>query len=237
MYSDLGFIEGAPLQKENWNEVVSDMPGGVIITAGGVPPGFLLVQNFLDPNVCDAIVNECEVQEGVPHTIGEVGAEISPKRSGGRTSEFIDIRTLKADINGVVRHIFGNVVSHHFQKPIDWFELPEILRYREGGEYKPHSDAENWNAEKKEWSRVLDRDFSILLYLNDGYTGGEIDFPNFGLKLQPKKGLLIAFPSDSRYVHAARPVTSGVRYALVSWAAAKGTMRTSLEPRPHSIKL
>ena len=84
---------------------------------------------------------------------------------------------------------------------------------------------------------MIDRDYSILLYLNEGYIGGEIDFPNFGLKFQPKKGLLLAFPSDARYVHAARPVTAGTRYALVSWAAAKGTIRTSLEPRPHSIRM
>ncbi|WP_428409526.1 prolyl hydroxylase family protein [Hyphococcus sp.] len=237
MYNERGYIEGAPLRLDRWNEIVSDQPGGVIITAGGVPPGFLMVQNFLAPQVCDAIVAECDQQLGEQHTVASSGADLSPQRSDTRTSEFVDVRSLNTDVIGIVKHIFANVVGHHFQKGIDWFELPEILRYREGGEYKPHADADNWDPAKREWTRVLDRDYSILLYLNEGYTGGEIDFPNFGLKLAPKKGLLIAFPSDARYVHAARPVTSGVRYALVSWAAAKGTLRTSLEPRPHSIRM
>jgi len=236
MYNDRGYIEGGPLRPDRWAEIVSDQPGGVIITAGGVPPGFLMVQNFLTPQICDAIVAECENQLGERHTVAG-GDDMSPQRSETRSSEFIDVRSLSADINGIVKHVFENVVGHHFKVGIDWFELPEILRYRDGGEYKPHADADNWDPVKREWTRVLDRDYSILLYLNEGYAGGEIDFPNFGLKLQPRKGLLLAFPSDARYVHAARPVTAGVRYALVSWAAARGTLRTSLEPRPHSIRL
>jgi predicted 2-oxoglutarate/Fe(II)-dependent dioxygenase YbiX len=105
------------------------------------------------------------------------------------------------------------------------------LRYRPGGHYKPHADSENWHREQRQWVRGMDRDYSILVYLNDGYDGGELRFPNFGFRLQPRAGLLVCFPSDHRYLHEVAPVTAGTRYALVSWITARGTPRVGGRPR------
>lgn len=236
-YDQDGYIAARPLRPESWRSVAPDMPGGLILTPNTVPPGFLLAQAFLDAGACDAIVRECEALPGARHTVMESGDSGHPVQSAARSSEFIDVRDLSANVVEIVRHAFTRLVAPHFGKQIDWFELPEILRYPGGGEYKPHADADNWNSQTRQWERVLDRDLSVLIYLNEGYTGGEIQFPNFGLSLQPKRGLMIAFPSDARYVHAARPVTSGVRYALVSWAAVKGSPRVGDGPRPHAIRI
>lgn len=239
-YDETGYLKGKPAGPARWQAVAPEMPGGQIITNNTVPPGFLIVQNFLPPGFCDALVRECETIAGVDHTVSDLDAPLDASaagRSAARQSEFIDIRKLSVDVVGLVRGVFGGVIGPHFRREIEWFELPEILRYKTGGEYKPHADSENWHPAEKQWKRGADRDLSILLYLNEGFTGGEIDFPNFGLKLGPKRGMLIAFPSDSRYVHAARPVTSGVRYALVSWAAVKGGQRVSATPRPHAIRM
>jgi predicted 2-oxoglutarate/Fe(II)-dependent dioxygenase YbiX len=56
-----------------------------------------------------------------------------------------------------------------------------------------------------------------LLYLNDDYSGGELEFRNFQLKISPKKGMLLLFPSNFAYAHIAHPVTSGTKYAFVTW--------------------
>jgi hypothetical protein len=44
--------------------------------------------------------------------------------------------------------------------------------------------------------------------------------------------MLVWFPSDFRYMHMAKLVTSGRRYVIVSWAAASGVERVQLE-RPR----
>ena len=75
----------------------------------------------------------------------------------------------------------------------------------------------------------MDRDLSIIIYLNGDFEGGHLDFPNFGFRLKPQSGMLACFPADHRYVHSARPVESGVRYILVSWAAVRGTPRVNKE--------
>ena len=71
--------------------------------------------------------------------------------------------------------------------------------------------------------RTQNRDFSLLLYLNDEYTGGAISFPNFNIEIEPQRGMLLTFPSDHRFVHEAQPVMSGERYVIVSWGLNKAT--------------
>ena len=62
-----------------------------------------------------------------------------------------------------------------------------------------------------------DRSFviSAVLYLNDDYTGGALNFEFFGLTVKPDAGDLIIFPSSYIYSHASVPVESGTKYAVV----------------------
>lgn len=83
----------------------------------------------------------------------------------------------------------------------------QLLRYRTGQEYKAHADG----------GTDIGRAISAVLYLNDDYKGGEIEFPNFGVKIKPEAGMLILFPSTYPYAHIAHPVTDGTKYAIVTW--------------------
>ena len=81
------------------------------------------------------------------------------------------------------------------------------IKYATGTEYKAHYDSGT------EMGRII----SALVYLNDDYEGGELEFPWFGIKIKPKAGMLILFPSNFAYRHIAHPVKSGTKYALVTW--------------------
>ena len=229
-YDDTGYAAEKPFRPDSWQSNFPDMPGGVQITHRALPPGFLIVQNYLDPAVCQKLIAECEQLPGIKQGVSKGEADISSVMDKQRVSETVDIFKLQTNVVDIVKDAYANVIAPHFGADLEWFERPEVLRYHPGGEYKPHADAENWFAGEKQWKRVIDRDISILLYLNEGFQGGEIAFPNFGMQLPPRTGLLIAFPSDARYLHTARPLVSGKRYALVSWAAVKGSPRVLEAP-------
>ena len=91
--------------------------------------------------------------------------------------------------------------------PDMYHEDYNVLRYRVGQEYKPHSDG----------GTDTGRAISAICYLNDDYEGGEIEFPNFEIKIKPEPGMLIVFPSNYPYAHIAHPVTEGTKYAIVTW--------------------
>lgn len=81
-----------------------------------------------------------------------------------------------------------------------------LLKYGKGGHLPQHQD-----------QGVSTRVLSSVMYLNDDYDGGEIEFINSGIKLSPKAGSIVFFPSNFLYVHEVYPIKSGFRYSMPHW--------------------
>jgi Rps23 Pro-64 3,4-dihydroxylase Tpa1-like proline 4-hydroxylase len=81
-----------------------------------------------------------------------------------------------------------------------------LLKYDDAGHLPAHQD-----------QGVSSRVLSVLLYLNDDYEGGELEFRHSGIKFKPEAGSVVFFPSNFLYVHEVYPVTKGPRYALPNW--------------------
>ena len=119
-----------------------------------------------------------------------------------------------------VASAFLNYVVPKYNCEFKSYEPVQFLGYPVGGHYKAHNDGEHFNYETRQWEPLMvGRDVSFLFYLNDQYGGGELEFPDLGLTIKPKKGMMIAFPSYKDFVHKVHPVTWGHRYSLVSWVA------------------
>jgi hypothetical protein len=106
----------------------------------------------------------------------------------------------------------------------DW-EPVQILHYGPGGHYIPHVDAETLFKDDiglELWEKTLDRDLSVVFFLNDDFTGGELVFPQLELSIRPQAGTLVCFPSDHNFIHGVNPVASGHRYTLVTWMRVTG---------------
>jgi prolyl 4-hydroxylase len=70
------------------------------------------------------------------------------------------------------------------------------------------------------------RILTFYLYLNDVEEGGETDFPRLGLRVRPRRGRAVLWPSvlnshpnhiDARSDHQAMPVIRGVKYGANAW--------------------
>jgi predicted 2-oxoglutarate/Fe(II)-dependent dioxygenase YbiX/alkylated DNA repair dioxygenase AlkB len=83
----------------------------------------------------------------------------------------------------------------------------ELLRYNVGEGYTQHTD--NF--------RDAGRAVSCSICLNDEYEGGEFTFFNGALSFKQKAGDILFFPSSFQYPHQVNKVTSGTRYAIVTW--------------------
>jgi prolyl 4-hydroxylase len=105
----------------------------------------------------------------------------------------------------------------------------QLLRYRPGGEYRAHMDA----LPSEPNQRIL----TVLLYLNEGYEGGETSFLRTGLSFRGKTGDALIFRNvtadgrpDPLALHAGAPVTSGTKLLATRWIRAKPF--TFPPPRP-----
>jgi prolyl 4-hydroxylase len=95
----------------------------------------------------------------------------------------------------------------------------QILRYQGGQEYRPHIDALAPGGNQRRWT--------LLAYLNEGYDGGETDFPTIGLSIRGKTGDALLFANaldnglpDERTVHAGLPVKTGAKFVASRWIRA-----------------
>jgi len=87
----------------------------------------------------------------------------------------------------------------------------------QGGSIVPHADNEKVEGGKWVPNHTANRTFGSCLYLNSEFEGGELDFPGLRRRFKPKRGMLIAWPADHRFVHQVLPVTRGVRLSLPVW--------------------
>ena len=69
---------------------------------------------------------------------------------------------------------------------------------------------------EKIWKKSTDRDLSMVFYLNDDFEGGDFIFPEHHIRVRPKPGMMICFPSSHHYLHGVEPVTRGKRYSIVT---------------------
>lgn len=84
----------------------------------------------------------------------------------------------------------------------------ELLKYENGGKYNAHYDHHSMNS----------RIFSVVSFLgNTSHGEGRLEFPRIGVTVDAEPGTTLIFPSNFPYLHIAHPVTSGVKYSLVTW--------------------
>ena len=129
-----------------------------------------------------------------------------------RTNYSLDVTgTARTSDNGLAQNIhnqmylllLASTIPYAKKHDIDhlYHEGYNMLRYSGGQEYKAHYDG----------TTALGRAISAIVYLNNDFEGGEVEFTNFGIKIQPEPGVLWLFPSSYPYTDIAHPVTSGTK--------------------------
>ena len=102
----------------------------------------------------------------------------------------------------------------------------QVVRYTEGGFFKPHFDP--CEGDEKFCERMNHgsghRRYTVLVYLNDDFEDGETEFVNLGIKIKPEKGKAVIFKSvddDGNIIpesrHAGVPVKNGQKWICNKW--------------------
>lgn len=88
------------------------------------------------------------------------------------------------------------------------FQPLRIYRYEVGQHFGLHQD-QSYIGEKGTQSLL-----TLMVYLNEGFSGGETDFPEQEKTIVPKTGTALLF--QHKLLHAGRAVTNGSKYVLRS---------------------
>lgn len=142
----------------------------------------------------------------------------------GRRTRFTTDRTNSDFIFDIVEAdlvllLVREKISALTRLPAFAMEPPQILHYAPGQELKPHYDHVG-SADSYQGERIA----TFLLYLNDDYEGGELEFPKVGIQHRGRRGDAVFFANvdhagvpDSLTLHAGRPVLAGEKWLFSQW--------------------
>lgn len=185
---------------------------------------------FLSDEDCDFLVEYANKQKAEDLAVFDAEKTNETKETSFKVDKSVrNTQNVEIDenlhnlLNNIVGSAVKGLINPYFDIDLKSGEAVQFLKYGIGGHYKPHPDGEavrfDSSLGKPVWAKNIDRDISILIYINEDYEGGELVFPNQHVTLNPKKGMLVAFPSTHHFIHGVTPVTDGTRYALVTWAS------------------
>ncbi|MDB5978038.1 MAG: hypothetical protein JWR07_4798 [Nevskia sp.] len=175
-------------------------------------PRIRFAEGFTTPAVCDWLVDRAR---------GKLKPALMfdgnrPAFSASRNNSDFCFDIIEAD---VVLTLLRERVSALVKLPVFAMEPPQIFHYARGQEIKPHYD-----HVRAEGGYEAERIATLLLYLNDDYLGGELEFPKVGVRTRGRKGDALYFANvdaagapDRQSLHAALPVTEGEKWIFSQW--------------------
>lgn len=117
-------------------------------------------------------------------------------------------------------------IAAAIHSPTANFEVPQVLRYLVGQEFKPHYDYLDTASEafRAEVARNGQPVATVLVYLNEDFEGGETDFPQVGFRYRCRTGDALVFSNvdpvgqqEPAALHAGVPPTKGEKWVLSQW--------------------
>lgn len=173
------------------------------------------VDHFLDAATCQALIARIDAKRR-PSTLLSDRPE-----ANFRTSESCDLDRWAADIRPVDEGISALLGVDPLQG-----ETIQGQRYAPGQHFRAHHDyffetESYWQRVRKEGGQ---RTWTAMVYLNDVEEGGATWFPQAGIRVAPKRGLLLTWnnmaPDGSPNIltlHEGMPVVKGVKYIITKW--------------------
>ncbi len=175
---------------------------------------------FVPPAVCDWVIGQV-VGRMRPAMMyhGDIKKEVlDPHRS---CSDF------EFDIVGsdVVMILIRERIALATGVPTACMEPPRVFHYATGQDIKPHYDRLNdgigdYGGGGYDGDRIV----TFLLYLNEGFEGGELDFPKVGQSFRGSLGDGVYFAHidgngkpEPLSLHAGLPIRRGEKYVLSQW--------------------
>ena len=177
------------------------------------------IPNFLTHEECDKLIQIASTQLIPSKVYTENSDDVLENH---RTSEQCWLTNENHDIVNKISTLTSRICN----KPIENQELLQVVKYPTGGFFNPHYDACIGNPEfcKRMNGSSGPRYGTLLIYLNDDFTGGETVFPNFNKTVKPEKGKAVFFYTTNKNgtilnesLHAGNPITSGNKWICNKW--------------------
>ena len=166
-------------------------------------PEIFQVQNFFSEKECISFINKGEEVSFEEAKVAVDGKQVMIKGIRNNKRIIFKDETLAQNIFSRIQPYALAQFKEHAIVGVN--EMFRIYKYEVGQRFKMHRDG-SFKRNEKECSF-----FSLLIYLNDDFEGGETNF-QMGITIQPNMGDALCFHHPLR--HEGKPILSGEKYVL-----------------------
>jgi len=170
-----------------------------------------VVRQFLSPEECDRFIAQAESLDFQSAPISTAPGPLESKDVRDNDRVVLDDSDLAAELwvkaRPHVPAVLADVLSRRCEAA-GFNERFRFYRYDVGQRLAPHADG-RFKRESGEESRL-----TWMIYLNDGFSGGETLFYLYEdvLSVRPERGMALVFVHE--HVHEGAPVLDGRKYVL-----------------------
>jgi hypothetical protein len=194
--------------------VLTASPGTVAITSDmELDPeafDFIYQPNFLTAAECALLAETANALATQQHV-----EDVSDDFWKGRILYFRDILAGRPGSAALMRDAQRRVTERlrsFYELTVPVFaDTVQLVRWRTGMHMPTHADRANPDGRPH---GMPFRDFASIVYLNEGYEGGELYFPRLDLTIKPATGMLLAFTGGWYHEHGVLKVTEGERLTM-----------------------
>lgn len=186
-----------------------------------------LFENYLTPDECDMLVRMIDSNRRPSTLLAET------KDEEFRTSDSCDMDRWNPDVRMIDERIAGLLGVEP-----EYGETMQGQRYAPGQQFKAHFDwfhdtEPYWEAMEKAGGQ---RTWTAMVYLNDVEEGGATWFPSAGIRVAPKRGLLLLWNNmlpdgtpNNQTLHEGMRVMAGTKYIVTKWFRERHWLKTDIQ--------
>jgi Rps23 Pro-64 3,4-dihydroxylase Tpa1-like proline 4-hydroxylase len=126
-----------------------------------------------------------------------------------RRGEAYNLTQAAPFFNEIVQMFMHYVKEYQNEYPslkLDKSEAIQVIKYRKGEFFTPHTDAVKG-----------ERTLSAVLFLNNDFEGGVLNFPSQKLEIEARPGRLVFYPSNFLFINEIKPIGDRACYLLNSY--------------------
>lgn len=170
------------------------------------------VDSLLSAAECAALLTAHEDAEWLPATINSATGRVVEARVRDSSTAIVRDPGLAALLYArALPHLPAQMLDQlggrpRRVRPFGLYQPLRIYRYEAGEHFGLHHDQSYQDPSGR---RSL---LTFMVYLNEGFSGGETAFPEQGQVITPRTGTALLF--QHMLLHAGERVTSGTKYAL-----------------------
>jgi hypothetical protein len=165
------------------------------------------VTQLLSPETCRALIERIEAAGPTSAPITTARGFVMAPEIRNNTRVILDDLGLAAELWARVEPLVPPTMCGG-QVACGVNERFRCYRYQPGERFAPHYDGA-YNRDEREGSRL-----TFMVYLNEGFEGGETAFLDFGLAVRPTTGLALFF--QHVLLHEGCVLVRGTKYAIRS---------------------